>query len=90
MHRRLLFAVPVAAVALGLTFGGESPAVAAPAELPPGKLGEVVALGRDIVERTNEHPLTKGLVGNDLTCSSCHLDAGTDPINKTKMTWVMR
>lgn len=49
------------------------------ADLPPGELGEVVALGRDIVENTGDHPLSKPYVGNALTCSSCHLDAGTDP-----------
>jgi thiosulfate dehydrogenase len=50
-----------------------------PRELPPGELGKVVQLGREIVERTNTHPLSKAYVGNDLTCSSCHLDAGTHP-----------
>lgn len=49
------------------------------AELPPGELGDVVALGQEIVTRTGEHPLSKPYVGNALTCSSCHLDAGTDP-----------
>lgn len=48
-------------------------------ELPPGELGRVVALGREIVENTGEHPLSKPFVRNSLTCSSCHLDAGTDP-----------
>jgi thiosulfate dehydrogenase len=53
--------------------------VGAPRELPPGELGRVVALGKEIVEKTNEHPLSKPFVRNALTCSSCHLDAGTDP-----------
>lgn len=48
-------------------------------ELPPGELGRVVALGREIVENTDKHPLSKPYVGNALTCSSCHLDAGTNP-----------
>lgn len=39
----------------------------------------MVALGREIVENTGEHPISKAFVGNSLTCSSCHLDAGTDP-----------
>lgn len=47
--------------------------------LPPGELGKVVALGKEIVENTGEHPLSKPHVNNALTCSSCHLDAGTDP-----------
>ena len=49
------------------------------APLPPGELGKVVALGKEIVENTNEHPLSKSYVNNALTCSSCHLEAGTDP-----------
>lgn len=48
-------------------------------ELPPGELGRVVKLGKEIIENTGEHPLSKPYVGNALTCSSCHLDAGTDP-----------
>ena len=52
---------------------------ATPQELPPGELGKVVALGKQIVEKTGEHPLSKPFVRNALTCSSCHLDAGTDP-----------
>jgi thiosulfate dehydrogenase len=48
-------------------------------ELPRGELGRVVALGKEIVENTGKHPLSKPYVGNALTCSSCHLDAGTDP-----------
>lgn len=47
--------------------------------LPPGELGRVIALGKQIIENTGEHPLSKPYVGNDLTCSSCHLDAGTHP-----------
>lgn len=47
--------------------------------LPAGELGRVIQTGREIVENTNTHPLSKPFVGNSLTCSSCHLDAGTDP-----------
>lgn len=50
-----------------------------PKELPPGELGQVIQLGKEIVEKTNEHPLSKPFVGNVLRCTSCHLDAGTDP-----------
>ncbi len=49
-----------------------------PSEYPPHELGEIVRLGRAIVEQTNVHPLSKEYVGNSLTCSSCHLKAGTD------------
>lgn len=52
---------------------------AIPKELPSGELGRVVALGREIVEQTGTHPLSKAFVRNALTCSSCHLRAGTDP-----------
>jgi thiosulfate dehydrogenase len=47
--------------------------------LPEGELGRVIELGRAIVNNTGEHPLSKPYVGNALTCSSCHLDGGTDP-----------
>lgn len=47
--------------------------------LPKGELGRVIKAGREIIENTNTHPLSKHFVGNALTCSSCHLDAGTDP-----------
>jgi thiosulfate dehydrogenase len=52
---------------------------AVPAEYPPGELGRVVRLGEEIVKHTGRHPLSRPFVGNALTCSSCHLDAGTDP-----------
>ncbi len=47
--------------------------------LPPGELGRVIELGRQIVENTKDHPLSKPYVGNALNCTSCHLDAGTHP-----------
>ena len=46
------------------------------ADLPPGKLGEMIRLGEAIVERTVEHPLSKSFVGNKLNCTSCHLRNG--------------
>ena len=48
-------------------------------EFPPGELGRVVALGKDMIENTGKHTLSKPYVGNALSCSSCHLGAGTDP-----------
>nr|WP_197999937.1 c-type cytochrome [Gimesia alba] len=50
-----------------------------PTEFPPGELGEVIKLGRELVEQTNTHPLSRPYVGNALSCSSCHLKAGTVP-----------
>src|SRR6056297_1724591 len=48
-------------------------------ELPSGEMGRVIELGREVVDNTGSHPLSKQFVGNDLTCSSCHLDAGQHP-----------
>lgn len=52
--------------------------VSAPNAYPPGKLGEVVRLGEQVVMRTAEHPLSKEFVGNQLNCTSCHLNGGRD------------
>lgn len=52
------------------------PIPAPPTQYPPGELGEMVKLGEDIIMHTNTHPLTKDLVGNKLTCASCHIDGG--------------
>ena len=43
------------------------------------ELDKVVELGRQLVLHTDTHPLTKPFVGNDLKCTSCHLEGGTDP-----------
>lgn len=45
--------------------------------LPSGPLGEVIRLGRDLVAETTMHPLTAPFSGNDLNCTSCHLQNGT-------------
>lgn len=47
-----------------------------PAEsaLPEGPFGDMVRLGRDIFVDTGTH--AKAYVGNGLSCSNCHLDAG--------------
>ena len=60
-------------------FPPESPAPPFGQPVPAAELGETVRLGKELVERTNVNPLTKPYVGNDLRCSSCHLQAGTDP-----------
>jgi thiosulfate dehydrogenase len=44
------------------------------AEIPTGPLGDVIRQGRDIFTDTPEH--AKAYVGNGLSCSNCHLDAG--------------
>jgi len=46
---------------------------------PPGKLGEIVRLGEQIVRQTDTHPLSKEFVGNRLKCTSCHLEGGRNP-----------
>ncbi|MBA2113035.1 c-type cytochrome [Bremerella alba] len=55
----------------------ELPAI--PDEYPAGPLGEVVQLGERLVLETKDHPLSKPYVGNQLNCTSCHLDGGTHP-----------
>jgi len=52
---------------------------AAARPIPEGPLGETIQLGRALVEKTATHELTKEFVGNDLNCTSCHLDNGEHP-----------
>jgi len=47
-----------------------------PKKYPSGELGKLVELGEEIIMHTNTNKLTKNLVGNDLTCTNCHLDGG--------------
>lgn len=64
-----------------LAWSGRADEAAAPAaerELPEGPLGETIRLGREMVEQTASHPLTKPYSGNSLNCTSCHLKNGTD------------
>lgn len=69
-----------AAVLLGLVWLGNDVSRATDATpLPEGPLGATIALGRELVEKTTSHPLTKPYVGNSLNCTSCHLKNGTDP-----------
>lgn len=51
----------------------------APTKYPEGELGVMVKLGEKLIMETNTHPLTKIYVGNDLKCTSCHLDGGKKP-----------
>ncbi|TWT49301.1 putative methyltransferase YcgJ [Rubripirellula amarantea] len=46
------------------------------AAYPSGPLGEMVRLGETLVNETSSHPLTRSFVGNQLNCTSCHLEAG--------------
>src|SRR5690606_12611162 len=62
-----------------LSADDKRPVPQAPAEFPPGALGRVVRLGKEIVENTGRHPLSKSYANNALPSSSCHLDAGTHP-----------
>jgi thiosulfate dehydrogenase len=45
--------------------------------VPEGALGDVIRLGRQLVETTADHPMTRPYSGNSLNCTSCHLDNGT-------------
>lgn len=67
------------AALLALQAAGDEPSGApkAPGAYPAGELGEMVKLGEAIINETDTHPLTKGLVGNTLKCRNCHL-AGSD------------
>ena len=46
-------------------------------EIPEGDLGDMIRLGREIF--TNTQALKGTFVGNDLTCSNCHMNAGANP-----------
>ncbi len=47
--------------------------------IPDGPMGDVIRLGRELVQDTVNHPLTKPYVRNALNCTSCHLANGTHP-----------
>ncbi len=57
----------------------EEPKAAASRPIPEGPLGDTIRLGRDLVQNTTSHRLTKPYVGNALNCTSCHLKNGTHP-----------
>lgn len=57
----------------------EQKAPAASRPFPEGPLGDTIRLGRDLVQHTTSHQLTKPYVGNALNCTSCHLNNGTHP-----------
>ena len=57
--------------------------------LPDDKFGRLVRQGKDLVERTHAHigpevkDATRRYSGNNLSCSSCHVDAGTKKYGNT-------
>ena len=72
-----LFAVTAAAIAGAADAPSRSTAPLdppSPLEIPVGPLGDAVRLGLRIVN--NPQVEAKAYVGNGLTCSSCHIDAG--------------
>lgn len=89
----IVLAAVSCAVLLGLTCSGpsestqasEPPPTSVPHSspvsrpIPDGEFGEVIRLGRTLVEETTTHPLTRNYVGNSLNCTSCHLRNGLDP-----------
>jgi thiosulfate dehydrogenase len=84
LRRTLLAIILVSLVACVLvpswtsTGSADEPPQEGDNNLPQGELGRAVRLGEAIVKETGAHPLSKAFVGNSLTCSSCHLDAGKD------------
>lgn len=83
MKQSAIAAICAASLLLwGWRHGGWAAETAEPAEAPPlpaGPLGEAIRLGRELVENTSRHPLSRPYVGNALNCRSCHLKNGTDP-----------
>lgn len=83
MKRRFAWSLAACLVLCGATvWNGQADEPAAPAieRAPPeGPLGEAIRLGRELVEQTTSHPLTKPYAVNSLNCASCHLKSGTDP-----------
>lgn len=84
MKRRTAVLALIVFLGLAWTPGTGTGASAVPSppsesHLPSGELGEMIKLGKTLVNQTNTRPLAKEYVGNDLRCSSCHLNGGADP-----------
>ncbi|NOX25271.1 MAG: c-type cytochrome [Deltaproteobacteria bacterium] len=76
----LVFLFIMAVFSQNLVFAGESAKIPPPPlKYPQGELGNMVKLGEKLVMETNTQPLTKAYVGNDLKCTSCHLEGGKKP-----------
>jgi len=69
----------LAFASLAAGYSGAQSLPTPPTQYPSGQLGDLVKLGEDIVMNTDKNPLTKDLVGNKLTCASCHIDGGKQP-----------
>lgn len=63
----------------GMSVADEPTPATSERALPAGPLGATIKLGRELIEQTTSHPLTKQYVGNALNCTSCHLKNGADP-----------
>jgi thiosulfate dehydrogenase len=82
MQRKFLLAFFVLFVAVGgMSWLGQAEDQKSPdiqRAIPDGPLGDAIRLGRDLVQNTTSHRLSKPFVGNALNCTSCHLKNGTD------------
>jgi thiosulfate dehydrogenase len=77
MHAFFRLLIAGALVASGCQAPEAQRAAASPSPSPSppsGELGAAIALGERIVRETGVH--AKGYVGNELSCASCHIDAG--------------
>ncbi len=74
--KRVMHSMAVLLLAGTAMMAAEVP-TAAPKAYPDGEVGRMVKLGEAILNETDTHPLTKGLVGDKLKCKSCHLQ-GSD------------
>ncbi|QDT05713.1 Cytochrome c [Rubripirellula lacrimiformis] len=84
LARQMFVCIPVLAIIfLAVPSDATEPDSPTTRSLPKGELGRVIELGREIVQNTANHPLSKPYVGNALHCTSCHLDAGTHPTAAT-------
>jgi thiosulfate dehydrogenase len=79
MRARLTGFTVIAAFALAACSGGASQRAALydPRALPKGPVGESIAYGHAIITETPR--LMKAYVRADMSCSACHLAAGTQP-----------
>jgi thiosulfate dehydrogenase len=75
----ILGIVATSAMLVGVAAAEEQQPMPTLRAIPAGPLGDTIRLGRDLVENTTSHRLTKPYVGNALNCTSCHLNNGTHP-----------
>lgn len=80
MHRTLVAAGFALAAAVTANAASPQPAAFAPpprSAMPAGPFGQAVRNGENIFRHTTEY--AKGIIGNKLNCSNCHLDGGRLP-----------